>query len=561
MQPRGAADDAERGAVIPLVALVMSTLIIFTSLALDLGYQRIARRDMQALADVVALDLARSVDGRTAAQIEADPNWTAARTQSVARNGDTVGSTPAVTATLGVVDATTGAFTAVTGSSVPDAVRVSAATSVDFFFRPGSGGASRTAIGSQVPRANFMIGSFLAGSDPDLDLELLDRILPRRIGSTLDRLTNTSSVSLTAVSYRGLANTQVDLTRVGIELGAGSPDRLVSAGAYNARGVYLATARVMDQSGSTAAATVFRAMAAETSSTATIDFADIFLRQGGSSQLAGGTNLSIGALAFLNSSVNAIGGNSFVSIPNFNLGIPGITSTTLTVDLIEAPQFCAIPNALCKVGDSVTTSQVRVRLDNNLTLNLDLPPLLNPLVTGTLTTETTAAGATGTITAARCSAGTGLQGVDIGVVSAPITTTVSDVLAVQATVLGLATTIANAGVSNRTAAASGTGGSASFAYPSEFLPTEGTGTTKRVGSPSLGLATALNLSSANVTLVGVQPVTTGEVVNSVNLALAPTIASLENFIVRRLARTLGLYLGGADIGAIDLKCGGVGLAG
>jgi len=59
--------------VLVLVAIVLSTLIGFTSLAIDIGYQRVVRRDMQAVADVVALDLSRRLDGRTAQTIMTTP--------------------------------------------------------------------------------------------------------------------------------------------------------------------------------------------------------------------------------------------------------------------------------------------------------------------------------------------------------------------------------------------------------------------------------------------------------------------------------------------------------
>ena len=95
--------DGERGAVLPFVALVLATLVAFTSIAIDLGYQRVGRRDMQALADIVALDLSRRLDGSTAAALKTTMDAELAR--SVARNDDTtVGDTPTVTYELGTVN-------------------------------------------------------------------------------------------------------------------------------------------------------------------------------------------------------------------------------------------------------------------------------------------------------------------------------------------------------------------------------------------------------------------------------------------------------------------------
>ena len=68
----GARERDERGATALIVALLMSlVLLIVSAFAIDLGMQRAGRRDMQALADLVALDMGRLIDGRTRAQIEA----------------------------------------------------------------------------------------------------------------------------------------------------------------------------------------------------------------------------------------------------------------------------------------------------------------------------------------------------------------------------------------------------------------------------------------------------------------------------------------------------------
>ena len=48
----------ERGAIIPMMAMLLVVLIPSTAIAVDLGMQRVVRRDMQALADVVALAVA-----------------------------------------------------------------------------------------------------------------------------------------------------------------------------------------------------------------------------------------------------------------------------------------------------------------------------------------------------------------------------------------------------------------------------------------------------------------------------------------------------------------------
>ena len=65
----------DRGAVIPIVALTLGVLVLSTAFAIDLGSQRADRRDMQAIADVVSLDLSRKLEGRDAVTIDNDPQF------------------------------------------------------------------------------------------------------------------------------------------------------------------------------------------------------------------------------------------------------------------------------------------------------------------------------------------------------------------------------------------------------------------------------------------------------------------------------------------------------
>ena len=84
------------GGRLPLfVALILSVLMGMTALVVDLGMQRVTGADLQALADVVALDLAREIQGgRTQADLapEGDTgNSSSAVSQSKARNADVFG--------------------------------------------------------------------------------------------------------------------------------------------------------------------------------------------------------------------------------------------------------------------------------------------------------------------------------------------------------------------------------------------------------------------------------------------------------------------------------------
>ena len=117
---------------------------------------------MQAIADVVALDMARQIDGRTVSAIEGDAKWLQGRDDSVERNADTIGEEPVVTPVLGTLNSVTGVFTEMTGTQIPNAVRVTAVSSVNFVLRDGDRAVSRSAIAQSVKSACFALGSYAA---------------------------------------------------------------------------------------------------------------------------------------------------------------------------------------------------------------------------------------------------------------------------------------------------------------------------------------------------------------------------------------------------------------
>src|SRR3546814_956158 len=84
--PRGRERD-ESGAVAVMVGLLTVVLVGVCSLAIDIGYQRVAKRDMQAIADIVSMDMARKLDGKTTGQLSG-ATWTDALADSLNRNAN-----------------------------------------------------------------------------------------------------------------------------------------------------------------------------------------------------------------------------------------------------------------------------------------------------------------------------------------------------------------------------------------------------------------------------------------------------------------------------------------
>ena len=104
----------ERGAILPVTVVLIGAFLLIASLVVDIGGDRIVRRDMQAVADLVALDMARRLDGSAED----------AKEESLGRQSAIVEPT-SVTMRLAIVDKNTGEFVAWAGPlDVPNAVQV-----------------------------------------------------------------------------------------------------------------------------------------------------------------------------------------------------------------------------------------------------------------------------------------------------------------------------------------------------------------------------------------------------------------------------------------------------
>ena len=129
-------------------------------------------------------------------------------------------------------------------------------------------------------------------------------------------------------------------------------------------------------------------------------------------------------------------------------------------------------------------------------------------------------------------------------------------LSLKANVLGVTTTIANVGVTG-SQSTTGTHADLSFAYPSEFLAPIGTGGTKRGGSTTLGLTGGMYSTTSVQMFSGL--INSSVAANGVLASLNPVVTAVDSLIISRVARLLGLNVGGADVAAANLTCSGVGL--
>jgi hypothetical protein len=581
----------ERGAVIPLVALMLPMLIVITAIAVDLGRQRSDRRLAQAGADVVALDMMRVADGRTLQQILSDPATSVALTESAERNGfvNAVGFVvdtrqPHITniewgEAAGDVFEVLDPLVPADLDTVPTAVRISTARTTDYFFQPGSGTVQRSAVAA-YPQAkvDLTVGSVGAGFQPnvpnslalDATVEALNARLAAHFGATIP---NPGTAGFDLVGYRGLAVADVDLRRVAANAGFGSPDELLASD-MSVGQFFGATAAALDQQAAEGdpnaanAAVELRRFQSQmgVDNSARMSLGETLqFEQGGDSAAAVG---SVNALDLLSGGAEVIDGTSFLSY-RLSPAIPGVAVANVDQYLVRR---ATIRRGLPLHG-TATNKQLRFQVD------LQVAPLLGMTTPVFLPLVIEAAVATGTVDRMTCSDPLTLSEAEIDVLTSGVTVRLgtaadltADNLAISQGVLieegGLTVSaLLNLGLSlsqilglnlsqdtTGEASASVLGGSSQHV----FLPYQDSNPFQRApggaGAFTLGaqLASSLSASLGN-SLLGTTATT-----NLVN-QLSYVFDDLDTAIIDPLLASAGVTVAGADVLAENLDCDGASL--
>lgn len=554
----------DRGATLPIVALLLPVLILMTSFAVDLGRQRASRRTMQARADILALDLVRLADGRTLADIESGDlthdSAAVALSDSASRNAIPVAQIDPLE--WGTWSEASGFIATGVSTAIPNSVRVTTKETTDYFFRPGGGDVTRQAVAVKglPPQAGFSIGSFGATIDVD-QAGFISSIVSPILG-------NPAGVS--ALSYQGLATSTVGVGELGAELGLASPDEVFTT-EVSAADMMLATAAILRRSGDpndVASADVLDAMAStpETGALPPLSIGDmVAVTQGGESAALAGQLDALGivqaaALLAQCSDPTDPATCSGLALPALSTTLP-LTSTTGGLQLIQATQSAYGP-----IGTSAQNSQIIATLGSvvgaqsagtcvpslaNLFCVLD--GLLVDAVDASVTLNATVrlADGQGSISAIDCGdplgldilTTTGLYEVDLDVV----------VDFGRRGVLGglLGPLIGSLHLQGSTDQ-SNTAQTISFDVPPDVYNV----TTKEAGGGSVGLST-LALSTVGSTGVlgtldtlGIS-MTTGTVVNTL---VNPLLGVLDTQILGEVTTMLGINVVGADLTAQAIDC-------
>lgn len=377
-----------RGVTAVVVAVLMSAvLVVSAAFAVDLGQQRVVRRDMQAIADVVSLDLARLLDGRTAAAYDKSA-FDEAKNKSVARNDDALGgelSSSDVTWDFVERDGDNWVVVGKTSTGTPTAIRVNAGSDIRFAFGGvtgvARGDANRTSIATLEPKVCFSVGANL------VDLDTSSNVLVQALETFLG--INLLDVSASAVGPSGIASlkqAQVPLLDLAAALDVGTVDALVTSTEPVTVGELLtASAEVLNNKGGLAnveAALLLEALAANAAlATPTLLVSDILeVGPGGGSALNADLKVAdlVEVLAYV-AGEHAVG----VTVP---VNVPGLAGMLATVEVIEIPKMaCARPNESPVVEAESAQVRVSATLDlGSATLVTDLLTGLNNTLTGLL---------------------------------------------------------------------------------------------------------------------------------------------------------------------------------
>jgi uncharacterized membrane protein len=585
-----ARSQRDGGAVIMIVALSLVALVAATSFAVDVGRLSARRRDLQKIADVMSLDLLRSVgNSTTASNLVASTTWLTAIQNSASRNGLTntscaVSSTSpndsdscTVPSTSVTISVTVGQWSGSTftpssqtvngGSDLPGAVRVKAGDTVSYYFSTASVTTSRQAITSRGnPEAWFKVGSFLASLDTNTS-----KILSPIVAAVLPGAAN-----VTLLGWQGIVSTNITLSLLETALNAslGSPNDLMNSN-ISVANFMLATVSALQAGGApTATITAFQALALNAPATM-VRVGDILgFQAGGGTTPASTTSINLGQL--LLGTVMVADGNSAISTgPITALTIPGISAVTASLSVIQAPQLGGPYE-----GATATTKQLHLTITP--TINVSSANSVNAC--NIPSSEQTLLGVLlGTVfTVVGCLLGPVLKTLTIGInASVPI-----DVTSAKATVsqhidctnkqltltpTELVAAQLNAALTFNITLGSGTLAGVTFsagakaqgsASPQVFSAT-GTGpayttfspSTSQFGSTPLGLKNLLSLQGGTVTLLNAGlPVTFSLLQTAIMPLVNTALGALDQYVITPLAQMLGLDLAGAQVWPLSMNC-------
>lgn len=374
----------ERGAVLVITAVSLVMLLTFAALAIDIGLGASRTRDLHQVADLIAVDVARILDGSNPpAGIDAQV------ATSSARNDFAVSGTfPTYTNGTRRVELTLGCWVdpdennpndllRFQSCAAPDAVRVKAFDTVDYVLADAIGirenRFDRTGTAALLPNVDIGIGSVGVGLQQQLNpvtgsayMDAYVQALNARLKAAFDTSASITpppnGVGLDLLAYRGLAASEVNWDDLATNAGFGSPSELADATITKGT-LFEATARSLESQGNNVAAASVRSFAGRSTfdQNGTMRLGDAFEQGTGTADDPGAARSSINVMDLLIGSASIIDDRNFARF-TFTPAIPNVLSVTVDNVTVEPVQW----KYGARVGDTVSTSQIRQQITVNV---------------------------------------------------------------------------------------------------------------------------------------------------------------------------------------------------
>jgi len=513
----------ERGAILVLSTVGIVLAMIFSAMAIDLGFTAQEARRNQKVADLAALDAVRDLGN----------HQTVASTSANTRNAFPTSGGHTVVSRRGTYNGSV--FTPnPAGEDVE--VAVTSPHKDMFPFVAGATSVTRRAVANLQEKASFDLGSNLASLNP-ADDTILNRIFTAILGTS-------PALNMNLAGYQGLAAGTVSLDEiVAADAGLGTADQLATSN-VELRRLATATLSALQNRAAggdlvaAAAATQLGQFAANIPLGLNFNMGDILGVNAPNDPSAASAQINVFNLLTTGGQAAQIAnGNNFLNIPNLTLGIPGLTSSTLRLHLIETARI-ALPGPARTVPiDPVNfptgwqtwarTAQIGIELTTTVGACSGLLPTC---LRSTLSLD--GARAFGSLTDIRCAAPNKYDDILVSTVASQAN------LVLDGTLAGLGIPLANSGMALG-------GGSQTLTFQNNPSPPEYPTPIQSTTPPGLDFANLTNnLSVAGVPIGGV-----------LQGQLSPVAGPINNQILRPLFEALGLTVGGADVRTLSVDCG------
>jgi len=385
----GRRERDERGAIAAATAVVMGCLLVIASLVIDVGRDRVVSRDMQAMADVIALDTVRQLDGRPVGEF--GNTLTAAKDASLQEQLGSLITVDAGKVAVQPVLANrdTGAWAPATTGQVPNAIRATVSGHSAIRFLPGTAARSditRSAVAMiGPPIACISAGATFAEVQQQGPLDtLLGKLL---LNQGVDRLTVLDPYALATLDM------EIPLIDLMAKLQVGTVQELLDLD-VSAHDFVIAISEVLppQHDNKPSPVALLDAIVNGLPDTAGFHPRDILdLDTGGGA----GTTLIINTFTLVQAVIMVSNKNHFVELDALKVSVPGLAKIRVYGSVVEAPKIaCGPPGTVARSAQIRLKLTAEVKAVSGLVASADIDPL-----------EVNVASGTGEITDVRCTAG------------------------------------------------------------------------------------------------------------------------------------------------------------